>query len=300
MNWPAIITALVTPYDAAGRVDGNTAQRLVQALYADGSGGFVVAGSTGEAYGLALDEREHLFRAVRAALPADVPVWVGTGSNDTRETVRLTEAADRWGADGMLVVAPYYNKPSARGLVDHFVAAAQTTSRPIMVYDVPGRTGVHIDPAVVVEAHRQAPNIAAVKEAAGTITAMIAMHRALPSDIKLYSGDDALLLPSLAVGAAGVVSVAAHVAAREMSQLVAAYGAGRAGDAVALHEALWPLNQALFVESNPVPLKWLLNRLGWRVGGVRPPLAMPEDHRLEALWNAYQALRETGWERQDA
>ncbi len=290
MNWPTIVTALVTPYDPTGEVNPVQAADLARKLWYEGSDGFVVAGSTGEAYGLSLSERERLFRAVRAALPAEVPVWIGTGSNDTRETIRLTEAADSWGADGMLIVAPYYNKPPAAGLVSHFREAARHTTRPVMIYDVPGRTGVQIPPEVVVEAHRQAANILAVKEAAGTITAMIAMHRALPPEVMLYSGDDALLLPSLAVGATGIVSVASHVAAGHMRALVEAYRSGRQAEAIRLHEVFWPLANALFLESNPIPLKWLMNRLGLNVGGVRPPLAMGGTSRLEPLWEAYQHL----------
>lgn len=290
MNWPEIITALITPYDAEGQVSPGKAAELAQSIWGQGSGGFVVAGSTGEAFALSLKERETLFRAVRSALPREAPLWLGTGSNDTRSTIELTEAADAWGADGMLIVAPYYNKPPAAGLVEHFSQAARRTHKPVMIYDVPGRTGISVVPEVIVEARRRAENIVAVKEAAGTITAMIAMHRALPADMKVYSGDDALLLPSLAIGAAGVVSVASHVAAGHMAQLIAAYQAGRHRQAVALHEAFWPLAHALFVESNPVPLKWLLNRLGWNVGGVRLPLQMLSDAHLERVLQAYQEL----------
>ncbi|NMP21850.1 4-hydroxy-tetrahydrodipicolinate synthase [Sulfobacillus harzensis] len=293
MNWPPIMTALLTPYDSGGAVDPEKAAALARHLVGQGCGGFVVAGSTGEAYGLSLEERRALFYAVKAAVPAEVAVWVGTGHNDTRETVRLTEAAEAWGADGMLIVAPYYNKPSQEGLAAHFVEAARHTSRPVMLYDVPGRTGVRVDAETVLAAHRKADNIVAVKEAAGSVAAMIAMHRALGSEIRLYSGDDGLLLPSLAVGAVGVVSVAAHVAAAPMASLVAHYHAGQRHQAIQLHEKLWPLAQELFCDANPVPLKWLMNRLGWQVGGVRAPLTMPRDiKKFDGLWQAYQQLAE--------
>ncbi len=290
MNWPHIITALITPYDRDGRVDPGKAAEIAQYLLGQGSGGFVIAGSTGEAYALSLAEREALFRRIRSALPSDVPLWIGTGSNDTRQAVELTEAADDWGADGMLVVAPYYNKPPAQGLVQYFVDVAKCTTKPVMVYDVPGRTGVAIAPEVVAAARAQAENIAAVKEAAGTITAMIAMHRALGSGVKLYSGDDALLLPSLAVGATGVVSVASHVAADHMQALIEAYYAGRQQEAIILAELFWPLAQNLFCQSNPIPLKWLMNRLGWNVGGVRAPLMMLADDTFAALWTSYEEV----------
>ena len=160
-----------------------------------------------------------------------------------------------------------------------------------MIYDVPGRTGVKIEPETIREARRQANNIMAVKEAAGSIVAMIQMHRALDSEMVLYSGDDGLLLPSLAVGARGVVSVAAHLAAAPMAELISAYQQGQTGRALTLHEGVWPLAQELFCDANPVPLKWLMNQLGYNVGGVRPPLAFPKDaRRFDRLWQAWQNL----------
>ncbi len=288
MKWPDIMTALITPYDPDGHVNTSKAAELAQSLWGQGSGGFVVAGSTGEAFALSLDEREALFRAVRQALPAEVPVWVGTGSNDSRQTWQLTEAADAWGADGMLIVSPYYNKPPHEGLVEHFAEAARRTLKPVMIYDVPGRTGLPVRPETVLAVKRRADNVLAVKEAAGTITAMIAMHRALPADMRLYSGDDALFLPSLAIGAVGVVSVASHVAAPLMTRLADAWRAGDHHGAVYWHETFWPLANQLFCESNPIPLKWLLNRLGWDVGGLRPPLTMLPDEHFQGLWTAYQ------------
>ena len=291
-NWPPIMTALITPYDERGRVNPAKAAELAQHLWGQGSGGFVVAGSTGEAYALSLSERRQLFEAVRAAVPNEAPVWVGTGHNDTREAQALTRAADQWGADGMLVVAPYYNKPPAEALAAHFAAVAAETGRPVMIYDVPSRTGVQVAPEVVLAAASDQPNIQAVKEAAGTITALIAMHRAVSPRIRVYSGDDALFLPALAVGAAGVVSVASHVAAKVMSRIYDAFQSGDNADALALSEELWPLSQELFRQSNPIPLKWLLNRLGWSVGGVRAPLAMLPDDQFAALWHAYSLTEE--------
>lgn len=289
MNWPPLMIALVTPYDDSGAVDGEKAAALARHLVGQGCGGFVVAGSTGEAYGLSLEERERLYRAVKRAVPSNIPVWVGTGHNFTREAVQLTEAADGWGADGMLVVAPYYNKPSQEALAHHFREVAAHTSRPLMIYDVPGRTGVKIDPETIREARRKADNIVAVKEAAGSIVAMVQMHRALDPEVVLYSGDDGLLLPSLAVGARGVVSVAAHLAAPAMAELIAAYQEGQVGRALGLHERIWPLAQELFCDANPVPLKWLMNQLGFEVGGVRAPLAFPKDaRRFERLWQVWQ------------
>jgi 4-hydroxy-tetrahydrodipicolinate synthase len=294
MNWPHIITALITPYDPLGRVDADKAAEIALTLWGQGSGGFVVAGSTGEAYALSLEERRSLFLHVRAALPPNVPVWVGVGTNETRRSVELTEAASAWGADGLLVVAPYYNRPPDVGLQTHFVEIARHTVRPVMIYDVPGRTGVAVTPEVVVQAHRQAENILAVKEAAGSVACLSAMHQQLPSDMKLYSGDDGLLLPALAVGAHGMVSVASHVAARQMSSLIDAFHRGDLEQALSLHESLWPLSQLLFSQSNPIPLKWLLNRLGWDVGGVRAPLIMLDDREFSALWSCYERLLDYG------
>ncbi|PSR23787.1 MAG: 4-hydroxy-tetrahydrodipicolinate synthase [Sulfobacillus acidophilus] len=291
MNWPHIITALITPYDPLGRVNPEKAAEIALTLWGQGSGGFVVAGSTGEAYALSLDERRALFLQVRAALPADIPVWMGVGTNDTRSSIELTEAASAWGADGMLVVAPYYNRPPNDGLKTHFVEIARHTAKPVMIYDVPGRTGIAVLPEVVVDAHRQAENIAAVKEAAGSVACLTAMHQQLPSDIKLYAGDDALLLPALAVGAYGIVSVVSHVAAPHMTALIEAFHSGHLRQALSWHESLWPVCQLLFAQSNPIPVKWLLNRLGWEVGGVRPPLVMLDDHHFSALWASYERIQ---------
>lgn len=293
MNWPEIFTALITPYGPGGAVDGKKAGQLAQMLWQAGCEGFIVAGSTGEAFALSLAERETLYRSVREALPAAAAVWVGTGSNDTRATVELTQAAHGWGADGMLVVTPYYNKPPESGLVHHFVEAARQTDRPIMIYDVPGRTGLSLTPEVVLRARQQCDNIVAVKEAAGTITAMIAMHRALPTEVRLYTGDDGLLLPSLAAGAHGVVSVASHVATPTIAAVIAAYRAGHPAEALRQFETLVPLADALFMASNPIPLKWLLNQLGWEVGSVRPPLAMLPDSVLAPVWSSYQRFTGT-------
>lgn len=290
MMWPHIMTALITPYDERGDVNPQKAADLAQHLWGQGSGGFVVAGSTGEAFALTWDERERLFKGVRDALPPEVPVWAGTGTNDTRGTAVLTQAAEKWGADGVLVVAPYYNRPPREGLLAHFTETARHTQLPVMIYNVPGRTGVAIPADVIVEAHRLAPNIAAVKEASGSIMAIIAMHRALGDTMHLYTGDDALLLPSLAAGATGVVSVASHVAASQMDALITAYRRGKPDQALALFDAFTPLAETLFTESNPIPLKWLLNKLGWQVGSVRPPLLMLPDDRFDALWRAHWAI----------
>lgn len=290
MMWPEIFTALITPFTEDGALNADAAADLARTLAGQGSGGFILAGSTGEAFSLNLTERKRLFTAVRGALEPSVPVWLGCGTNDTRSTIALTEAADSWGADGILLVTPYYNKPTQEGLYRHFTEAARRTSRPVMLYNVPGRTAVRLTVQTVTRIMAEAGNVLAVKEATGTLSALMEMARGLPSDAKLYVGDDSLYLAGLLAGASGVVSVAAHVVGPQMTAMAQHLRSGQLAEAAALHRRLWPVFQELFALSNPIPLKWLLNRLGIPAGPVRLPLLTPADaSALEGLWQAYVA-----------
>lgn len=280
MSWPRIFTAMVTPFLDDGQLDTAQAAGLAHYLWGQGSGGFVLAGSTGEAFSLSLDERHELFQAVHRALPPEVPVWIGCGTNDTKTTLELVEAADSWGVDGILLVAPYYNKPSQEGLYYHFSMALGRTSRPVMLYNVPSRTACHIEPDTVFRLVRRRDNLLAVKEASGTVHSVLALRRRLPSSVKIYSGDDGLFLPSLTAGAYGVVSVASHVVGPQMVKMLTAYLNGEVDEATRWYVRLWPVFRELFSQSNPVPLKWLLNHLGHFVGPVRSPLLMPNDDSL--------------------
>lgn len=291
VQWPSLWTAMISPLDSAGNVNLPVARRLAMWLTAHGSGGLVVAGSTGEAATLSEGERRSLLETVRSAVAPEVPVLMGTGTNDTRTSVHLAKQAVADGADGIMVVAPYYNKPPQDGLVQHFLAVADAVSVPIMLYNVPSRTGVNLLPSTVVRIMRDAPHVLAVKEAGGSIDVMTRLVRDIPPGRLVYSGDDSLTLPGLALGTHGTVSVAAHVIGDQMAQMMAWYQSGQPGAASALHRRLSAVFSGLFCRSNPIPVKWALNWLGAPVGGVRLPLtaAHDSDDDMQSLAAALKA-----------
>ncbi len=280
MNWPHIFTAMITPFDQNGAVDTDTAGRLANSLVNHGSDGIMVAGTTGESPTLSDEERRSLFYAVKSHVPDHIPVWVGTGSNDTRQALSWTRQAESWGADGVLVVTPYYNKPPQYALVQHFSEIAKATQLPVMLYNVPGRTGTNVEPETVLRIIDQAANLLAVKEASGNIGQIAHLLDQVPDHVKIYSGDDALFYPSLALGAHGVVSVASHVIAEPLVEMLSAWQTGDIARAQALHRTLLPLFEELFRLTNPIPVKWALAQLGWPVDSVRLPLAFPDDPRV--------------------
>ncbi len=290
MIWPRIFTAMITPFDRHGDLDLDTAGRLAAWMVEHGTDGLMVAGTTGESPTLTDQERHDLFFAVRSSVPAHIPVWVGTGSNNTRQSIEWTRAAEEWGADGVLVVSPYYNKPPQYALVKHFTAIAQATRLPLMLYNVPGRTATNVEPDTVSRVIEQAPNLMAIKEASGNIGQIAHLLSQTPTAFKVYSGDDAMFYPALSLGAHGVVSVASHVAGDALQSLWRAWDAHDVERAYGLHCALLPLFEELFRLTNPIPVKWALTQMGWPVETVRLPLAMPEDQRM--LQRLGQLLRE--------
>jgi 4-hydroxy-tetrahydrodipicolinate synthase len=289
VKWPAVFTAMVTPFDTNGRLATEEAARLAAWLVRHGTGGLVVAGSTGEGATLTDDERERLFRAVREAVGPDVPIVVGTGTNDTAVSIERSRAAEKWGADGVLAVAPYYNKPPQAGLEAHFLAIAGAIGIPVMLYNVPSRTSVSVEPRTVARVMGRAANVLAVKESSGNVDLFSQLVEQIPSDRLVYSGDDILTLPALAVGAVGVVSVASHLVGDELAAMIEAYGRGDVKTAGELHRRLAPVFRALFVQSNPIPLKWALNRLGAAVGMPRLPLVAADDAAMRPLAEALEA-----------
>lgn len=266
-----VLTAMVTPFDESGAVDFEQAASLAKHLVANGSDGIVVAGTTGESPTLSDEEKIRLVRTVKDAVAGRALVVAGTGTNDTRHSVHLTKDAQRAGADGILLVNPYYNRPSQDGLYAHFRTIAESTPLPCMLYNIPGRTGVNTAPETIARL-AEMPNITAVKEATGNLDQASEIRRLTKDDFQIYSGDDSLTLPMLAVGGAGVVSVASHLAGREIREMVQAYQQGDVRRAVQLHIRLFPLFRVLFITTNPVPLKAALNMSGIKVGKPRLPL----------------------------
>jgi 4-hydroxy-tetrahydrodipicolinate synthase len=284
---------MVTPFAADGSVDLALAGRLAQHLAQDGSDGIVVCGTTGESPTLSWDEQVQLLAAVREAVGPGVKVLAGTGSNSTAEAVEATREAAAAGADGALVVVPYYNKPPQSGLEAHFRAVAEAAPQlPLMLYNIPGRTGCSLAPATVARL-MDCPNVVSIKAASGTTDEVSQLRLACGPQMAIYSGDDALTLPMLAVGAVGVVSVASHVAGPQMRSMIDAFLAGRHADALAQHEQLLPLCKALFATTNPIPVKAALELSGWPVGAPRLPLLPLEPSMRDSLSQALSALRQT-------
>ena len=281
MRLGSLITAMVTPFDENLKLDLDRAAALAVRLVESGSEALVVGGTTGESPTLEVEEKIALFKAVVDAVGSRVPVFAGTGGNSTAASIDLTKKAEDTGVSGFMLVTPYYNKPSQEGLYRHFEAVASTTSLPVMLYNVPGRTGVNMLPVTVVRL-AQIPNIVALKEASGNLDQVGEVAAKAPPGFSVYSGDDSLALPAMAVGASGVVSVASHLVGREMREMFGAFGAGNTRRAAEIHLKLLPLFKTLFITSNPVPVKTALRMVGFDVGGVRPPLA-PMDAKEEEL-----------------
>src|SRR6266446_2248106 len=253
-------TALVTPFRDGG-VDVPAFQKLIEGQIAAGITGVVAVGTTGESPTLSHDEREQVIRFAVTIANKRCVVLAGTGSNATHHAVADTQMAEKLGADGALLVAPYYNKPSQEGLFRHFTAIAGATALPIILYNIPGRCGVDILPETVVRLAGECRNIVSIKEASGSVERVSDLRRRLPESFTILSGDDSLTLPFMAVGAAGVVSVASNLFPAEVCALVRAFELGDVRTAEKSHRKLFPLFKDLFIEPNPVPVK---TALSWR------------------------------------
>ena len=288
-----VVTAMVTPFAADGSVDLALTARLAEHLVSQGSDGLVVCGTTGESPTLSWAEQHALFAAVKGAVGGRAKLIAGSGSNCTAEAVEATREAAALGADGALVVVPYYNKPPQDGLEAHFRAvAAAAPELPLMLYNIPGRTGTSLEPATVARL-LDCPNVVSFKAASGTTEEVSALRALCGDRLAIYSGDDALTLPMLAVGAVGVVSVASHLAGPEISAMIRAFLAGELAEALALHEQLLPLCKALFCTTNPIPVKAALELCGWPVGAPRLPLLSATADVRQRLSETLAALRPT-------
>lgn len=282
-----VITAMVTPFDRDGEIDFNATRNLVNHLIDNGSEALVVAGTTGESPTLSDEEKLALFKHVLKVAKGRVPVIAGTGSNDTRASIQLTKQAEEIGVDGIMLVTPYYNKPSQEGIYQHFKAIAEATSLPVMLYNIPGRSVVNMSVETVVRL-AEIDNIVALKEANGDLDAMAEIIERTPDNFYLFSGDDSLTLPILSIGGAGVVSVAAHIIGNEMQDLVTSFRDGNNKHAASLHRKLLPIMNALFSAPSPTPVKEALNMKGIHVGNVRLPLVPLTEEEKASLKEVIQ------------
>lgn len=279
-----ILPAIITPFrrDSGKGLDIEGLRSNIESLLECGIHGIVPCGSTGESATLTFEEHEQVISATVEIVDGRVPVLAGTGSNNTEEAIRLTRSARDAGADGALIISPYYNKPNRSGLVKHFTKIADL-GLPIVLYNVPGRTGQNLQPDLVTELARH-PNIVGIKEASGDITQISRIiEETRDEDFVVLSGDDAMTLPILALGGAGVISVTANVNPRLMVQMYDAFRAGDLARAQDLHYTLAPLMRAMFVDTNPIPVKKAVGLLGMAAGPVRLPLDDLDDQKTEEL-----------------
>ncbi|WP_440706490.1 4-hydroxy-tetrahydrodipicolinate synthase [Heyndrickxia oleronia] len=285
-----VSTAMVTPFDNKGNIDFQKTSQLIEYLIDNGSDSLVVAGTTGESPTLSTEEKVALFRHVVKTVNGRIPVIAGTGSNNTYASIELTKKAEATGVDAIMIVAPYYNKPNQEGIFQHFKAIAESTTLPVMVYNIPGRSVINIHPETIIRL-ADISNIVAVKEASGDLDAMTHIIANTPDDFELYSGDDGITIPVLSIGGQGIISVASHIIGNEMQEMIQAFLNGSNKEAAKLHQQLLPIMKGLFTAPSPVPVKTALQLKGLDVGSVRLPLVpLSESERmsLTELLNSYK------------
>lgn len=287
-----LLTAMVTPFNEDGSVNYEAGCQLADWLLANGTDGLVIEGSTGEAATMTMEEKIKFMQTIVKHIGGRAPIVAGAGTNCTASTIELAQAMEQCGVDGLLVVGPYYNKPTQEGYYQHFAAVAKAVKLPIIVYNVPGRTGSNIAPATIARLAADFANIVAVKEAAGNVAQTAELYRVLPERISIYSGDDGLILPFMAVGACGLISVLANCNGRILQDVMQAYSEGRVQDAAELNKKMVPLAKAMFTESNPIPIKAAVTKVtGIPAGAPRLPLT-PISAEAEAKLD--EVLREYG------
>lgn len=289
------IVAIATPFKN-GKVDEATLKKLVEFQIKSGTNGIVPCGTTGESPTLDHDEHARVIEICIEAAAGRVPIIAGTGSNSTAEAVALTKHAAKAGADGVLQVSPYYNRPTQEGLYRHFKAVSESADIPIILYNIAGRTAVNIEPTTIARLAKDCKNIVGVKEASGSLDQMQTIKSLCPSDFALISGDDALLLEVLSIGGVGVISVAANIVPKDILKIISAFEAGDLAQAQKVHYQLLPLIKALFVETNPIPLKAAMALMGLCSAEIRLPLCemAPANHdKLKKALQDYGLLKTT-------
>ena len=274
--------ALVTPFNKAGNVNYFELKRLLEFQIASNTNAIIILGTTGEASTITETERVKIIKFCVTQVNGRIPVIVGTGSNSTEKAIHLTKQAESLGADGALIVSPYYNKTTQKGIIEHYKLITKSTKLPIIIYNVPSRTGLNILPETVVKLAK-IKNIIGIKEASGDISQIIKLLNIKPPSFKVYSGDDMLTFPMLTLGASGVISVTANCYPNEISMLCKSVFNGDFTSALSLHNKLYQINKNLFLEVNPICIKHYMNLLGRNVGGTRPPLTSTSKETKQKL-----------------
>lgn len=293
MDLGRLITAMVTPFDADNRVNYNKACELADFLLDNGSDSLVVCGTTGESPTLTSEEKLRLFAEIKRHVGNRAKIIAGTSCYETALSVELSKKAESLGIDAILAVTPYYNKPPQDGIYAHFAAIAEAVSLPVILYNVPSRTNLNIEPATTVRLAADYGNIVALKEACSSMDQVSELMSIVGDDFMLYCGDDSLTLPMLSLGAVGVISVASHLVGNQIKKMIDDCYAGNWQDARSIHFKLFPLMRKLFITSSPLPLKYCLNRIGMDVGNCRLPLTEPTTEQkriLDNMLKAYQLL----------
>jgi 4-hydroxy-tetrahydrodipicolinate synthase len=285
-----LITAMVTPFNEKGEVDYEQAKKLAKALVDSGSEGVVVVGTTGESPTLIRSEELRLFREVKAAIGDRAAIIAGTGSNSTAEAMEATKQAEEIGVDACLLVVPYYNKPTQDGLYWHFKTIAESTSLPVILYNVPARTITNLAAETTIKLS-QVKNIIGVKEASANLEQTAKIISQSRKDFLVWSGNDSDTLPILAIGGYGVISVASHLVGKQISDMMNSFISGKVEKAAELHRQLMPMFSGLFVVANPIPVKYALNQVGFRVGKPRPPLYEPDEKTAAQIMDMVKKYR---------
>ncbi|HHX24539.1 MAG TPA: 4-hydroxy-tetrahydrodipicolinate synthase [Thermoanaerobacterales bacterium] len=288
MNLGKVITAMVTPFDEELNIDYKALENLIEHLLKNGTDTVLVAGTTGESPTLSDKEKLQLFKTCKDIVGSRARIIAGTGSNSTSHSIELSKEAEKIGVDSLLLVSPYYNKPTQEGLYQHFKSIAEAVDIPVVPYNVPGRTAVTIEPETLARLS-QIKNIVAVKDAGGNLD-KTSKTRVLAPDLAIYSGDDSLTLPMLALGAKGVISVASHIVGSEIQEMITSFESGNSKKAEEIHLRLHDIFNTLFVITNPIPVKTALNMIDVKVGGLRPPLSAADDKTIKALENSLKTL----------
>ena len=285
-----VITAMVTPFKPDGSMDYKRAAEMANYLADNGSDGLVVHGTTGESPTLTHEEEYELYKVVKKAVGGKIKIIAGTGSNSTATSIRSTKEAEKIGVDGVMIVVPYYNKPSQEGMYQHYKAVAQSTKLPIIIYNIQGRTGVNMT-ADTVARLAKINNIVGIKEASGNMDQVSEIRQKTPKEFMMYSGDDDRTLEIMKRGGCGIISVASHIAGKEIKKMCEAYLSGRVDEAEAINARLSPLFKVLFITTNPTPVKAALAMIGQPVGGLRLPLIEANDPEKEQIRKVLKDLK---------